>query len=150
MNKSFQQLVVLIVEDHFAMRKIIRTVLHSIGIRHIVEAGDGSQALSELKARNQGLISDIAGGVGTARSIDLIIADWNMPNVTGIELLKQVRAHHNWSSVPFMMLTAENSREQIMEALNAGVSDYIVKPFTSTLFEAKVRSLIEAKLGVTS
>jgi two-component system chemotaxis response regulator CheY len=147
-DKSLNQLIVLIVEDHFAMRKIVRTVLHSIGIRNVVEAIDGAQALQELKTRNRGMASDIAGSLGTGRAVDLVIADWNMPKMSGIQLLESVRRDPNLVSLPFMMLTAENSREQILEAVNLGVTDYIIKPFSSNLFEAKLKSLLEARFNI--
>ena len=135
---------VLVVEDHPGMRSIIRAVLQSMGIHSVIETADGIQAIQELNSRNLSWVSGHLS-IEEHRSIDFIIADWNMPNMSGIELLSQVRRNSNWLPLPFMMLTAENSKEQIIQAVNLGVNDYIVKPFTAHLLEAKIKSLLESK-----
>ncbi len=129
------------------MRRIIRTVLISLEITNVVEAGDGAQALEILRSRNRNWAADVvARNIKTSpgvQPIDLILCDWAMPNMTGLELLEAVRKEENLMRIPFVMLTAENSKEQIVSAMKLGVTDYIIKPFTANVLEAKLRSLID-------
>ncbi|MDD5475957.1 MAG: chemotaxis response regulator CheY [Syntrophales bacterium] len=121
---------VLIVDDFSTMRKVVRNLLKQLGYENIVEAEDGLMALEELQSQK----------------IDFIISDWNMPNMTGLELLKQVRADESLSKTPFLMVTAETLKENVIEAVKAGVDSYIVKPFTADVLSEKI-SQIEKKYG---
>jgi two-component system, chemotaxis family, chemotaxis protein CheY len=116
---------VLIVDDFATMRRIIKGVLKQLGFSNLIEAEDGEAALKELRKENVGLI----------------VSDWNMPNMTGLELLKAVRADNNLKSIPFLMVTAEGQKENVIQAVQAGVSNYIVKPFTPETFNAKLEKI---------
>jgi two-component system chemotaxis response regulator CheY len=105
---------VLLVDDFATMRKIIKNVLKQINIESVVEAENGRQALSILKAEK----------------IDLIISDWIMPEMTGIEFLKACKADETVKHIPFIMVTAEAQKDSVVEAIKCGVDNYIVKPFT--------------------
>jgi len=116
----------LIVDDFAPMREIIRKVLQELGYGHVQEAGDGATALPMLKAS----------------SFDMLITDWNMPKLPGIELLRAVRAEPKLAKLPVLMVTAEVKREQIIEATLAGVTGYIIKPFTANVLAEKVRKIL--------
>lgn len=118
---------ILVVDDFSTMRRIIRNLLGELGFSNIVEADDGSTAYPILEG----------GGV------DLLITDWNMPNMPGIELLQKVRASDKLRAMPVMMVTAEATRDQIVQAAEAGVNGYIIKPFTAQILEEKIRSIFE-------
>ena len=118
-------LSVLVVDDFATMRKIVRSCLKQLGFDNVTEASDGQQALDKL---NSGVFK-------------LIISDWNMPNMMGIDLLKAVRANPNFKTVPFLMVTAEAQKENVIEAAKAGVSNYIVKPFTPDQLQAKLEAI---------
>lgn len=118
---------ILVVDDFSTMRRIIKNLLNDLGFMNIVEADDGNTALPILRK----------GG------IDFLITDWNMPGMTGIELLRQVRADDKLSSLPVLMVTAEQKREQIVEAAEAGVNGYIVKPFTAVTLKEKMGKIFE-------
>ncbi len=118
---------ILIVDDFSTMRRIIKNLLRDLGFNNTAEADDGSTALPMLKA----------GG------FDFLITDWNMPGMTGIELLKTVRADPDLKTLPVLMVTAEQKREQIIEAAQAGVNGYIVKPFTATTLKEKLDKIFE-------
>jgi len=118
----------LVVDDFSTMRRIVRNLLKELGFSNIDEAEDGQVALHKLK--NQ--------------PFDFIVSDWNMPNMTGIELLKAVRADAQIKHLPFMMITAEAKRENIIEAAMAGASGYIVKPFTAATLEEKMNKIFQA------
>lgn len=105
---------VLVVDDFHAMRDIVKGFLRQIGFRNIDEAEDGLQALDKLKG----------GGY------DLVLSDWNMPNMNGIELLRNIRKMPELRELPFLMVTVEAGKEKIISAIKAGVNYYIVKPFT--------------------
>ncbi|MCC5869768.1 MAG: chemotaxis response regulator CheY [Gammaproteobacteria bacterium] len=124
MDKSMK---ILIVDDFSTMRRIIKNLLRELGFNNTVEADDGDSALPVLKA----------GG------IDFLITDWNMPNMPGIELLKHVRADPATRDLPVLMLTAEASREQIVQAAEAGVNGYVIKPFTAQTLEQKISKIFE-------
>lgn len=113
---------VLVVDDMSTMRRIVKNVLRQIGFSDIVEAENGQDALGKLKC----------GGFG------LVVSDWNMPVMQGIDLLRAVRADPNLNSLPFLMVTAEAQKENIIEAVQAGVSNYIVKPFTAEALQEKL------------
>ena len=118
---------ILVVDDFSAMRKIIRNLLRDLGFTNTHEADDGSSALPMLQG----------GG------FDLLITDWNMPGMQGIDLLKAVRADEALSTLPVLMVTAESKRDQIVEAAQAGVNGYVVKPFTAGTLEEKIRLIFE-------
>jgi len=109
------------------MRRIIKNLLRDLGFNNTTEADDGLTALPILKA----------GG------IDFLVTDWNMPGMQGIDLLKTVRADETLSSMPVLMVTAETKREQIIEAAQAGVNGYIVKPFTAATLKDKIEKIFE-------
>ncbi len=141
MAKAPEQTTVLIVEDHMAMRKIIRTVVQSIGIRTMHEAADGAEALMMLKQSNLDVVVNPSLEQANEK-IDLVICDWSMPRKSGLDVLRGVRANQRLANLPFLMLTAEGSRENILQAVEAGVDDYVVKPFTAAVLEQKIRALL--------
>ncbi len=112
------------------IRDLVKNQLKALGYKSILEATDGEQALQLLIANN------VPGS-----QIELVISDWNMPKMTGLEFLKQVRASQEWVNLPFVLLTSESERDQVTEAILAGVSQYIVKPFAAKSFEEKLRSV---------
>ncbi len=115
----------LVVDDSATMRRIVVNSLQRIGYTDVVEAGDGMEALDKLDA-----------------SIGFIITDWNMPNMTGLELAQAVRARAEFQSLPILMVTARSVREDIMTALDAGLNYYIVKPFTPQVLKEKIDALL--------
>lgn len=122
---------ILVVDDFATMRKVIRNLLRQGGYENIVEAEDGQMALNELKTKK----------------IDFIISDWNMPKMTGLELLKAVRGDGELSKTPFLMVTAEALQENVVEAVKAGVDNYIVKPFTAEVLSEKIEEIIKKHKG---
>jgi two-component system chemotaxis response regulator CheY len=118
----------LVVDDFSTMRRIVRNLLKELGFTNVDEAEDGQVALHKLKTQH----------------FDFVVSDWNMPNMTGIELLKAVRAEPLLKDLPFMMITAEAKRENIIEAAMAGASGYIVKPFTAATLEEKMGKIFQA------
>jgi len=116
----------LVVDDFSTMRRIIKNLLHDLGYANVTEADDGNTALPILKA----------GG------IDFLVTDWNMPGMPGLELLKEVRADPKLAKMPVLMLTAEAKREQIVEAAQAGVSGYVIKPFTAAILKEKIDKIL--------
>ncbi|PHS70580.1 MAG: chemotaxis protein CheY [Methylophaga sp.] len=118
---------ILIVDDFSTMRRIIKNLLRDLGFNNTEEADDGLTALPILQA----------GG------IDFLVTDWNMPGMQGIDLLKTVRADETLSKLPVLMVTAETKREQIIEAAQAGVNGYIVKPFTAATLKDKIDKIFE-------
>lgn len=121
---------ILIADDMPTIRDLVKNQLKALGFKHIVEAIDGEQAM-------QLLISNFSAGT----PIQLVISDWNMPKMTGLEFLKQVRASPNWANLPFVLLTSESERDQVTEAILAGVSQYVVKPFAAKIFEEKLKGV---------
>lgn len=113
---------VLVVDDFSTMRRIIKNILRQIGFSNVVEADDGTTAWDILNKDK----------------IEFIISDWNMPQMTGIELLRKVRASEEFGDLPFLMVTAEAQQENIIEAVQAKVSNYIVKPFTADVMKQKI------------
>jgi two-component system chemotaxis response regulator CheY len=122
-----KNLKILIVDDFATMRKVIRNLLKQSGYENIVEAEDGVNALKILKSQQ----------------VDFVVSDWNMPNMSGYELLKAVRADEELNALPFLMVTAEALQENVVAAVKAGVSNYIVKPFTSETLDEKIKQIME-------
>ncbi|MFO7818289.1 MAG: chemotaxis response regulator CheY [Thermodesulfobacteriota bacterium] len=118
---------VLIVDDFSTMRRIIKNIMRQLGYNNIVEADDGTTAWDTLNKDK----------------IDFIVSDWNMPKMTGIELLRKVRASEEFADMPFLMVTAEAQQENIIEAVQAKVSNYIVKPFTAETLGQKIDKIFE-------
>ena len=118
---------VLIVDDFATMRRIVRNVLKQIGFTNMIEADNGKAALKVLKKEN----------------IDLILCDWNMPEMPGIELLKAIRSDDELKKIPFVMVTAEAQKDNIIEAVKAGVNSYIVKPFTPETVNEKLNIIFK-------
>lgn len=118
---------ILIVDDMPSLRDLLKAYLRRLGFKHISDAVDGRDAY-------QTLIASKAAG----NPFELIISDWNMPNMTGLELLKLVRAIPEWKNLPFLILTTENEKEKVMEAVIAQVSNYMVKPIEEKTLEEKL------------
>ncbi len=113
---------ILVVDDFATMRRIIKNILTQLGYKNIIEADDGSTALNVLKSEK----------------IDLVISDWNMPKMTGLDLLKAVRGDSSLADTPFIMVTAEAQQDNIILAVKSKVSQYIVKPFTAETLAEKL------------
>lgn len=120
----------LVVDDFATMRKIIKKVLSELGFKNVEEADDGKTALPMLKS-----------AAATGAPYQVVISDWNMPGLPGIELLKACRGDAQLKSVPFMMVTAESEQQNIIEAAKAGVSDYVVKPFNAATLKSKLENI---------
>ncbi|MFQ5560357.1 MAG: response regulator [Nitrospinota bacterium] len=116
---------VLVVDDFATMRKIIKNVLGQIGIKNIVEADDGTTAVPKLAQED----------------FDIALVDWNMPKMTGLDLLKHIRAEEKTKNMPVLMVTAEALKDNIIAAAQAGVNDYVVKPFTASVLEEKLKKI---------
>ncbi|MCX7374879.1 MAG: chemotaxis response regulator CheY [Alphaproteobacteria bacterium] len=123
MDKSMN---ILIVDDYKTMLRIIRNLLKQLDFDNVEEATDGSEALAKLRAGNFGLV----------------ISDWNMEPMTGLELLKEVRADQRLKNLPFIMITAESKTENVVAAKQAGVSNYIVKPFNAETLREKIEKVL--------
>ncbi|SDK93930.1 two-component system, chemotaxis family, response regulator CheY [Modicisalibacter muralis] len=121
---------ILVVDDFPTMRRIVRSLLKELGYTNVEEAEDGQDALSKLRA----------GG------FEFVVSDWNMPNLDGLEMLKQIRADDALKSLPVLMVTAEAKKENIIAAAQAGANGYVVKPFTAATLEEKLNKIFE-KLG---
>ena len=117
---------ILIVDDFATMRRIFKTNLRQFGFNNFVEAENGLQALEVLK-KNE---------------VDLIISDWNMPSMDGLEFLKAVRGDKSLKNIPFIMVTAEGQKRNVVEAVKAGVNSYIVKPFAPEILEEKLKQVL--------
>jgi len=127
-----KQLKFLVVDDFSTMRRIVRNLLKELGYTNVDEAEDGVVALQKLRA----------GG-----NFQFVVTDWNMPNMTGIELLKIIRSDPTLKHLPVLMITAEAKKENIIEAAQSGASGYIVKPFTAGTLEEKLGKIFE-KFGM--
>ena len=123
----------LVVDDFSTMRRIVKNLLQELGYQNIQEADDGKTAWPMLQAGN----------------FDFVITDWNMPLMPGLDLLKAIRADEKLKSLPVLMVTAEAKREQIVEAVQAGVSGYVVKPFTAEILKQKLDKILLARAAVT-
>ncbi len=117
---------VLIVDDYKTMLRIIRNLLKQIGFENVDEAADGTEALGKLRTKRYGLV----------------ISDWNMSPMTGLELLQAVRADAKLATIPFIMITAESKTENVVAAKQAGVSNYIVKPFNAETLQGKIEKVL--------
>ena len=120
---------ILVVDDFATMRRIVKNILKQLGYENILEADDGASALEVLKREK----------------IQFIISDWNMPQMSGIELLKTVRATEAWKDLPFLMVTAEGQKENVIEAVKNRVNNYIIKPFTPETLMEKINKIFEGK-----
>jgi two-component system chemotaxis response regulator CheY len=118
---------ILIVDDFSTMRRIIKNLLRDLGFTNTHEADDGMTGLPMLQSGN----------------FDFLITDWNMPGMTGIDLLKSLRADAKLKNLPVLMVTAEAKRDQIIEAAQAGVNGYVVKPFTAAVLKEKIDKIFE-------
>jgi two-component system chemotaxis response regulator CheY len=121
---------ILVVDDFPTMRRIVRSLLKELGFENVEEAEDGQEALTKLRA----------GG------FEFVVSDWNMPNLDGLEMLKEIRQDPKLSSLPVLMVTAEAKKENIIAAAQAGANGYVVKPFTAATLEEKLNKIFE-KLG---
>jgi len=129
LNAVDKKMPILIVDDFNTMRRLVRNCLKQLGFENVSEAEDGAIALTKLQAGE----------------FKFIISDWNMPNMMGIDLLKAVRADPKLKGTPFLIVTAEAQKENIIEAAKAGVSNYIFKPFTADLLQQKLESIFKPK-----
>ena len=120
---------ILVVDDFSTMRRIVKNILKQIGYTAIDEAEDGNGALAKLRQDKY----------------DLIVSDWNMPNMTGLDLLKAIRADGALNGIPVLMVTAEAKKENVVEAIKAGVNNYIVKPFTAEVLREKIEKIFDNK-----
>jgi two-component system, chemotaxis family, chemotaxis protein CheY len=118
---------ILVVDDFSTMRRIVRNLLKELGFANVQEAEDGVEALARL--RNE--------------KFEFVVSDWNMPNMTGIELLRAIRADAGLKHLPVLMVTAEAKRENIIEAAHAGASGYVVKPFTAATLDEKLKKIFD-------
>jgi two-component system chemotaxis response regulator CheY len=118
---------ILVVDDFSTMRRIVKNLLKQLGFENIDEAEDGAQAYSKLKE----------GGYG------FVVTDWNMPNMDGLDLLKKVRSDPEIKDIPMLMVTAEAEKEKVITAIQAGVNNYIVKPFTGEVLKEKMDKIFE-------
>lgn len=124
-----QNIKILICDDMPTIRDLVKNNLKAMGFKTIIEAEDGEQAMNMLIKHD-----------ATNDKVKFVIADWKMPKMSGLEFLKQVRATDQWVNLPFVLLTSEAERDQVTEAILAGVSQYVVKPFAAKGFEEKLKS----------
>ncbi len=124
---------VLVIDDMMTMRKLVGKCVKEIGFTDLTEAADGALGWAALEAANP--------------PIGLVISDWNMPNLSGLELLKKVRADARFVKLPFVLVTAEAEQHQVVEAVKAGVSNYVVKPFTAQILKEKLETAYKKHSG---
>jgi two-component system chemotaxis response regulator CheY len=124
---------ILIVDDMMTMRKLVAKACREIGFTDLTEASDGTEGWAAITAATP--------------AFGLIISDWNMPNATGLDLLKRVRSDSRFGKTPFILVTAEAEQHQIVEAAKAGVSQYLVKPFTTELLRERIESVHQKICG---
>jgi two-component system, chemotaxis family, chemotaxis protein CheY len=117
----------LVVDDFSTMRRIVRNLLKELGFTNVQEAEDGVDALNRLRGEK----------------FDFVVSDWNMPNMTGIDLLRNIRGDAALKHLPVLMVTAEAKKENIIEAAQAGASGYVVKPFTAATLDEKLKKIFE-------
>lgn len=122
---------ILVVDDFPTMRRIIKNLLKDLGYENVDEAEDGQMGLEKLRNGN----------------FEFVVSDWNMPNLDGLEMLKQIRADTNLASLPVLMVTAEAKKENIIAAAQAGANGYVVKPFTAATLEEKLNKIFEKMAG---
>ncbi len=116
---------ILVVDDMSTMRRIVKSILNQLGYNNIDEAENGKQALAKLKSEKY----------------DFLVTDWNMPEMDGLELVKTIRNDSELKNIPVLMVTAEGKKENVIEALKAGVNNYIVKPFTPEVLKEKIEKI---------
>ncbi len=119
---------ILVVDDMATMRRIIKSLLEQLGFKNIDEAEDGQVALKKLKEN----------------SYDFVITDWNMPNMTGLELVQSIRSDEEIKHLPVLMVTAEAKKENVIAAIKAGVNNYVVKPFTAETLKEKIEKIFDS------
>lgn len=125
---SAQNMLVLVVDDQQSMRELTRFTLEQIGVHKVVQAKDGHRALEEMQKNR----------------FDLVISDWNMDGMDGIELLKSIRSDPLQKKTPFILATGQSSKEQVQEAIKAGVNNYVVKPFSAKVLKEKIEAVMGA------
>ena len=118
---------ILVVDDMSTMRRIVKNILKQLGFNNLEEAENGQEALTKLKADTYGVV----------------VSDWNMPVMMGIDLLRAIRADEKLKKIPVLMVTAEAQKENLMEAVQAGVSNYVVKPFTAETMQEKINKIFK-------
>jgi len=118
---------ILVVDDMLTMRRIVKNIMKQLGFANVEEAENGQEALEKLRAESFGFV----------------ISDWNMPVMTGIDLLRAIRADDKLKTIPLLMVTAEAQKENLIEAIQAGVSNYIVKPFTAEVLQEKMNKIFK-------
>lgn len=123
---AYKDMTALVVDDFSTMRRIVKNILRDLEFKNVLEAEDGTTAVQVL----------------SSQKIDLVVSDWNMPKMSGIELLRFVRSNDNLKDLPFLMITAEAQKENIIEAVKAKVSNYIVKPFTAATLAEKLAKIL--------
>jgi two-component system chemotaxis response regulator CheY len=126
---DFSQLSMLVVDDFATMRRIIHNLLKEAGVTQVTEAEDGVQALRKLESS----------------AVNFVVSDWNMPNMSGLELLKAVRRSDSLKHLPFLLVTAEARKENIIDAAQAGADGYIVKPFTGLVLRQKIDAILQRR-----
>jgi two-component system chemotaxis response regulator CheY len=134
MTNPQKEIKFLIVDDMGTLRKLINKQLNEIGHQNVTQGADGEAAWNLLEQH-----------FNEKKPFDFIISDWNMPKMTGIELLKKVRGDERFNKLPFLMLTAETEKEKVADALASGVSNYILKPFTKEILMSKIDKIINKK-----
>ncbi|MEP7152596.1 MAG: chemotaxis response regulator CheY [Nitrospira sp.] len=118
---------ILVVDDMSTMRRIVKNILKQLGFNNLEEAENGQEALTKLKADTYGFV----------------VSDWNMPVMMGIDMLRAIRADEKLKQIPVLMVTAEAQKENLMEAVKAGVSNYVVKPFTAETMQEKINKIFK-------
>ncbi len=126
-----KQSKILVVDDMGAMRTRVQNQLKNLGFLNVEFASDGLEAFNIIQRT-----------ITSANQIELVLCDWNMPQMTGIELLEIVRANPRYSSMPFIMMTAEGEKLQVVRAVNSGVTDYLIKPVDKSVLEQKLNALM--------
>ncbi|MCX6117319.1 MAG: response regulator [Proteobacteria bacterium] len=121
---------ILIVDDFPTMRRIVKTLLRQSGYNNFLEADDGAHGIELLKSNSD---------------VDFIICDWNMPNINGLEMLKTVRSQGSMREIPFLMVAAESEKDQMLDAVKNGVSNFIIKPFTGAALQEKLMKAFSVK-----
>lgn len=124
---GMEDLKFLVVDDFSTMRRILRNLLKELGFANVQEAENGAEGLTKLRAD----------------TFDFVVLDWNMPVMTGIEMLREIRADANLKHLPVLMVTAEAKKENIIEAAQAGASGYVVKPFTAAILDEKLKKIFQ-------
>ncbi len=128
MPQAQKEMNILVVDDLATMRRIIKNLLTQLGFKNMDEAEDGAAALQKLKKGN----------------FDFLITDWNMPNMTGLQLIEAVRSDEGLKTLPILMITAEAKKENVIAAIKAGANNYIVKPFPAEVLEEKIEKIFSA------